>query len=98
MTGVERKRRRITQEEEEAFTTLWIYLEHRLSFFFFLFDWGFGSPPGILARQAFVVFGKSKHAKELWEFMFSPQQLYSPATRRDESTLVLYSRSLFQRK
>jgi hypothetical protein len=42
MTGVERKRRRIKQEEEEAFTTLWIYLEHRLSFFFFLFDWGFG--------------------------------------------------------
>jgi hypothetical protein len=47
------------EEEEEdkqaAFTTLWINLEHRLSFPFWM---GLGSPPGILARQAFVVLEK----------------------------------------
>jgi hypothetical protein len=97
MNGMERKRRRIKQEEEEAFTTLWIYLEPRLSFFF-SFRTGFGLPPGILARQAFVGFGKGKQAKELGKSMFSSQQLYSPTTRRDEPALVLYSRSFVSKK
>jgi hypothetical protein len=68
-------------------------------FFLFLFDWVSWVAAGYFGSAGFCgFFGKSKHAKELGEFMFSSQQLYSPATRRDGPALVLYSRSFVSKK
>jgi hypothetical protein len=97
MNGPGRKRRRRSRKKESCIYD--IMDTSGAQAIVFPFRLGFGSPPGILlGRLLWFLEKASKQAKELREFMFSSQQLYSPATRFDEPALVLYSTSLIQKK
>jgi hypothetical protein len=90
--GEERERRRNTQEEEEAFTTLWIYLDHRLSFFPFSFRLGFlGCRRVFWLGRLLWFFWKKQACEGAWGVyvLFTTIVLTRDSTRRAGAGFIL---------